>query len=167
MNGKIISESRVLSKMADYCSKAERSEFDVRTKLQNSGLDNETIDRIINRLIKENFINNERYCKSFINDKMRINKWGKTKITYELKKKRIPESIIHTCFEDIENPEFEEILLAVLKTKMKTIKAANNYEKRIKLIRFSLSRGYSMELSRKCVSKLLNDSDDEYTESFF
>lgn len=163
---KHISESIALSKMAAYCSGAERAEYDVRRKLQKLNFDNEAIDRIISRLIEENFLNEERYCKGFINDKIRLNKWGKEKIIYELNKKQVQESVIHNCFSKIDGADFEISLMNLLKVKMKTIKARNEYEKRMKLIRFGLSRGFSADISQKCVSELLNSNDDEYTESF-
>ncbi len=161
------SEDRALSKLAAYCSKAERAEYDIRQKLHTWELDTEVSERIIARLKKDNFLNNERYCRSFIKDKLRFNKWGKTKIIYELKKKQIPQSIINTCFDDIDNTEFDEPLKKLLTTKEKSIKASNNYEKKMKLIRFGLGRGYSIEQIKKCLNTILEIDDDEYSDTFF
>lgn len=155
-----LSENQALPKIAAYCSKAERSEYDVKRKLQNWELESESIKNIISRLKKENFLNEERFCRAFIKDKIQFNKWGKTKIVFELKKKYISESIINNSFDEFNNDEFETPLMKILSTKIKSVKANSDYEKRTKLIRFALGRGYSFEQIQKCLSKLM-DSDSE------
>ncbi len=160
------SESQALPKIAAYCSKAERAESDVRKKLLGWELDEDSRDRIIIRLKKENFLNEERYCRSFIKDKIQFNKWGKVKIVFELKKKRITESTINSCFEEIESSDFETPLMKILINKAKSVKASNDYEKWTKLVRFGLSRGYSFDQIKKCLSKILDTDGEDYFESF-
>lgn len=160
----IYSESQALAKIAAYCSKAERAEYDVRQKLSRWELTEPIIYNIINRLKKENFLNEERFCNSFIKDKMRFNKWGKTKIIYELKRKSIPETIISNCFEGIEVTGFEESLLKILITKNKSVKAETDFERRNKLIRFALGRGFSYEEINKCLKQILGNNAEEYPE---
>lgn len=161
-----LSEQQALHKIAAYCSKAERCEFEVKRKLEGWELDPIAINSIIVRLRNENFLNDERFTKAFIKDKIEFNKWGKIKISYELRKKSIPEFLINTCFADLESNIFDSPLLKILTNKIKSVKANNNYEKRIKLTRFALGRGYSYEEVQKCLSKLLNSDSDEYLESF-
>lgn len=161
------SESQALSKMAAYCSKAERAEFDIRRKLQKWEIEESVISSIVSRLIKEKFLDEERYCRSFIKDKLHLNKWGKTKITFELKRKQISSSTISSCFDEIDNQEFENSLKKLLITKAKSIKAADGYEKKIKLIRFGLGRGYSFEQIKSCLPEILNSDDNEYPEPYF
>lgn len=157
------SENQALIKMAAYCSKAERAESDITRKLSLWELESEVSDRIINRLKKENYLNEERFCRSFIKDKLLFNKWGKTKIVFELKKKRISEQTISTCFEEFESDDFEESLQKVLSSKARTIKAKDDYDKKNKLIRFALGRGYSYDQIQRCLSKILKThTDDEY-----
>ncbi len=160
------SETQALPKIAAYCSKAERAECDVRKKLQSWELDNESCERIVARLKKENFLNEERYCRSFIKDKIQFNKWGKAKIVFELKKKRIPQSTIGACFEEVESSDFEVPLMKILANKAKSVKAANDYEKWTKLVRFGLGRGYSLDQIKKCLSKILDNDGEDYFESF-
>lgn len=160
------SESQALPKIAAYCSKAERAESDVRKKLLGWELDESSSERIINRLRKENFLNEERYCRSFIKDKIQFNKWGKVKIVFELKKKRIPEFIINSCLEEIESSDYEIPLMKILVTKSKSVKANNEYERWTKLVRFGMGRGYSFDQIKKCLSQILNNDGEEYPESF-
>lgn len=160
------SESQALPKIAAYCSKAERAESDVRKKLLGWELDESSSERIINRLRKENFLNEERYCRSFIKDKIQFNKWGKVKIVFELKKKRIPEFIINSCLEEIESSDYEMPLMKILVTKSKSVKANNEYERWTKLVHFGMGRGYSFDQIKKCLSQILNNDGEEYPESF-
>lgn len=163
------SESQSLVKMAAYCSKAERAESDVRRKLQLWELEPDMVNRVLARLRHDNYLNDERFCRCFIKDKLYFNKWGRKKITFELKKKQIPEFVINSCFEEFKSEDFEEPLLKILKTKVRSVKAKDDYEKRTKLIRFALGRGYSYEQIQKCLTHLLQsktDDDNEYFESF-
>lgn len=160
------SETQALPKIAAYCSKAERAESDVRKKLLGWELDEESSERIVSRLKKENFLNEERYCRSFIKDKIQFNKWGKVKIVFELKKKRISGSTISSCFEEIENSDFEAPLMKILVNKAKSVKAADDYEKWTKLVRFGMGRGYSFDQIKRCLSKILDTNGKDYFESF-
>ncbi len=160
------SESQALSKLAAYCSKAERAEYDVRRIAATWQLDADMTDRIITRLKKENFLNEERFCRSFIHDKVNFNKWGTTKIRFELRKKNVSETAIDYCLSGLGNERFEQALLNLLSTKIKTVRAATDYERSAKLVRFALGRGYPLELIKKTLQKL-NLKDEEYTDSFF
>ena len=160
------SETQALPKIAAYCSKAERAESEARKKLLGWELDEESIERIITRLKKENFLNEERYCRSFIKDKIQFNKWGKVKIVFELKKKRISQSTIDSCFQEIESTDFETPLIKILTTKARSVKAANDYERWAKLVRFGMGRGYSLDQIKKCLSKILDTDGEDYFESF-
>lgn len=161
------SENQALSKIAAYCSRGERAESDIRRKLQTWEIESDATENIIQYLIKEKFLSEDRYCRSFIKDKLQFNKWGKTKIIFELKKKQISMSTINSCFDEIDNHEFEGQLNSLLITKAKTIKASNDYEKKIKLTRFALGRGYSFDQIKKSLSNIITRNDEEYTEPFF
>ena len=156
-----MTEKQAMVKMASYCSKAERSEYDVRKKLLAYEIKVEEINNIVRYLQKENYLSEERYCRSFIKDKARFNKWGRNKIVFELKKKNITESLISNCLNEQSVEEFEESLLMILETKIKSVKAVNEYDRKAKLFRFALGRGYPSDMIQRCLSKLLKDSLDD------
>ncbi len=156
------SEKQALAKIAAYCSKAERSEFDVRRKLQNWEMSNDEVLNIIKHLKDEKFLDEDRFCEAYIKDKIRFNKWGKSKIVYELKKKQISERSITRSFENIDTDMLEDQLLSVLLTKLKSVKANNDYERRNKLIRFALGRGYQLDQIIKTLSTILKIEKDEF-----
>lgn len=141
---KIISEAKAFSRMSNLCARKECCAFDIRTKLQRLDLDTEVIDRIIKLLQKEKYIDELRFTKSFIHDKIRFNKWGKIKVEYALRQKRISENIVSEAFQDFSDEELTDSLPDLLKAKWKTIKGKSEYDKRSKLIRFGLGRGFEM-----------------------
>lgn len=159
MNAKY-SENQALAKLAAYCSKAERAEYDVLKKLIVWEFSDEVSQKIINRLKQENFLNEKRYCRSFIRDKIKFSKWGQTKIIFELRRKRISEQIIDNELKNIEGTEFEGPLLKILETKSKSVKANNQYEKQVKLIRFALGRGYSLDQIKRCLQNMNLDYEE-------
>lgn len=156
-----MTEQQAIGRIASYCSKAERAKSDVYKKLDAWQLDSDAIGRIISLLEKENFLNEERFCQSFIKDKLRFNKWGKAKIVFELKKKQVSDNLINKAFDCLdEECNFETSLLKLLQTKMPQVKAKSEYEKRIKLFRFASGKGYSSDLIKKCLNKITGDFDD-------
>ena len=73
-----ITETEALSKVAGYCSTAEHCRAEISEKLQRWGLPYDAIDRILKRLEDEKYIDEERFCRAFVNDKYRFAKWGKS-----------------------------------------------------------------------------------------
>ena len=140
-----LSEPEALHKAASYCSLADRCMDDVRKKLTGWEIDLPAQNRIIQRLVQEKFIDEERFCKAFINDKLKFNKWGTNKIKYELRKKNISDSLIQSVFEHINPQENRERLLQLLTAKKKTVKGKNEFEIQQKLMRFAAGRGFAVD----------------------
>ena len=151
---KIISEAKAFSRMSNLCARKECCVFDIQTKLQRLELEAEVIERILNLLKKEKYIDELRFTKSFIHDKVRFNKWGKIKIEYALRQKRISESIVYEAFEEFSDEELTDSLPDLLKAKWKTIKGKSDYDKKNKLIRFGLGRGFEMKDIINYIKKL-------------
>lgn len=149
-----ISESKALSRMANLCARREYCVFDIETKLQRYNLEKETIANIIAHLKKEKYIDELRFTRSFIQDKIRFNKWGKKKIEFALKQKRVPENIMAEAFLDYTDEELNNSLQDLLQAKWKTIKGNSDYDKQNKLIRFGLSRGFDMNNILKLMKNL-------------
>lgn len=149
-----ISESKALSRMANLCARREYCVFDIETKLQRYNLEKETIANIIALLKKEKYIDELRFTRSFIKDKVRFNKWGKKKIEFALKQKRVPENIMAEAFLDYTDEELNDSLQDLLQAKWKTIKGNSDYDKQNKLIRFGISRGFDMSTILNCMKNL-------------
>ena len=151
---KPISESKALSRMANLCARREYCVFDIETKLKRYNLENDTIKSIIAKLKAEKYIDELRFTRSFIRDKIRFNKWGKIKILYALRQKRVPEKIVNEAFLEFTDHVINDYLQELLQTKWKTIKGDSDYDKQNKLIRFGLSRGFDMGSIKECMKRL-------------
>ena len=151
---KEITEKEALQKLGALCSRSEHCTFEMQEKMKRWGLDEQTQARIIATLIKGKYIDDERFARAFANDKVRYNKWGKRKVEQALWLKHISREISDPIFAEIEDELYMETLLPLMRNKYKTIKAKNDYERSMKLIRFALGRGFSMDIIRKCIDKM-------------
>lgn len=138
-----------------YCSAAEHCRSEVRAMLERHGAEKPDIESIINHLVKEGFIDESRYARAFVHDKVRFAKWGRVKIAQALWQKRIPQDITDAALESIEDDEYLAALRDVVKAKFRTVKGATEYERKMKTMRSVCSRGYEPALVRK----VLNLSD--------
>lgn len=102
-------------------------------------------DAVIVRLVKEGFIDERRYAHAFVRDKFRYNRWGSTRISQELRMRRIDSSIISEALEEIDEDDCLATLRQLIDRKRPSVKGRSDYEIRGKLIRFALGRGYSMD----------------------
>lgn len=161
---KQLSEQEALNRAAAYCSGTERCIQDVEKKLSAAGVPSEAAERIISRLLNEKFINESRFANSFVNDKLRFNKWGRVRIDYELKKRGIPNDIRVEAMESIDHDLYVEILYNLLKNKKKSIKAKDRREEYCKLFRFATGRGFQSQEINICLKELLDGNDYENME---
>lgn len=161
---KQLNESEMLHRAAAYCSAAERCIQDVEKKISEAGLSCEESERIIARLLKEKFIDENRFARSFVNDRLRFNKWGRIKIGYELQKKNIPTSIRSEALDEIDEQEYRDILLSILKGKKKITKGKDERDLYVKLLRFAAGRGFESREATRCLQQLFkgNDYEDDF-----
>ncbi len=146
-----ITETDALSRVAAYCSTAEHCRAEVTEKLQRWGIPYDAIDRIINRLEQEKYMDEERFCRAFIHDKYRFAKWGKMKIAQGLYMKKIPSDVAWRYLNEIDEEEYLSILRDLLASKRKSIHAADDYELNGKLMRFAMSRGFELKDIKRCI----------------
>jgi len=143
-----------LQKAAAYCAQSERATSEVKEKLQKWGIQNTDIEEIIKKLIDDDFLNEQRYCNAFAKDKFRFNRWGKTKIAYMLSQKNVAKECILQTLDNIDEEEYLAVLSDLLKSKAKTIKDTDKFQKEQKLFRFAASRGFESEAIRLVVRSL-------------
>lgn len=151
---KPMTEQQALMKLTTLCTQSEHCSGEMVEKMKKWELPEDAIARNMEFLTTKKFVDDERFTRFFINDKIKYNKWGRRKVEQALWMKRIPKSISDPIFEEIEDDMYLETLLPVMKNKYKTIKAKNDYERSMKLIRFALGRGYSMDIIHKCIDRM-------------
>lgn len=156
---KQISEPEMLHRCAAYCSAAERCIQDVETRIKTAGLPVEASERIIERLVQEKFIDETRFCRSFVNDKLRFNQWGRIKIAYELQRKGIPSTLRYEALDAIDEHEYQSILTGLLKSKKKTVKGKDERDTFNKLLRFAAGRGFESREAIRSLRQLFNGND--------
>ena len=158
---KEMTEQEAYLQLAALCAQAEHCQQEMRDKMRRWELDETVQNRIIARLVKERYINDERYTRAFVKDKIRYNKWGRRKVQQALWMKHIDTDIQQRVLDEIDEKEYLDVLRPLLKQKRKSIKAANDYELNQKLVRFALSRGFTFDIIRQCLDV---DDESEFSE---
>jgi regulatory protein len=134
-----------LSNAMALCSKAEKCISDIKSKLNEWGVPSDDAQKIIKALIAEKFIDEERYACFFVRDKFRFNQWGRVKIVFMLKSKKIPSAIIDEALQEIDDEAYLDLLIKLFQEKSKKTRFINEYDKKGKLMRFAQSRGFEFE----------------------
>jgi regulatory protein len=158
---KEITEQEAFLQLATLCAQAEHCEKEMRDKLKRWGVDDAAQDRIIQRLISERYIDDERYAQAFVKDKIRYNKWGRRKVQQALWLKHIDPEIQQRVLDEIDDSEYLDVLRPLLRQKRNTVKAQSDYELNQKLVRFALGRGFTFDIIRQCLDV---DEDDFESE---
>lgn len=158
---KSLTEKELYNIGAAMCARAEHCSSEVASRLYRGTDDEALVARVIARLCQEKFIDDERYSRAFVNDKLRFAKWGRLKIRQELWRKQIPESIYAPLLKDIDERQYVSTLKDLLKAKRKGLKAKDAYELKAKLLRFGASRGFEPKYIYSALD-LEEEVPDEY-----
>ena len=145
---------QVLAKLTACCARGEHCLHEMRQKMERWQIDMSTQQRVIDYLLAERYIDEARYARFFINDKVKYNRWGKRKIEQALFMKHIPKEVYAPLLDDIEDDAYMETLLPLLQSKQRSVKGNSEYEIRMKLIRYAMQRGFTYDLAEKAVSQL-------------
>ena len=133
---------------------------DIRQKMARWDLPEGAEDRIVHRLLNERYIDEQRYACAFVRSKFRFNRWGRDKIVRGLRLKGISDDNISLALEELKPDEAVATLKELLRAKARNLKYKDHYDRYAKLIRFALSRGFSMDDAGRCIREL-DDLDDE------
>jgi regulatory protein len=142
-----------LNKAMALCAGREMCLSDIRQKLIFWSVKRDDTDNILNLLIQGKFIDEKRYAAAFVKDKFRYNKWGRIKIGRGLKIKNIPDEIIRSELNSIDDDEYLDLLKGIIAKQRRSIKAKNQFDLKGKLLRHALGRGFESHL----IYDLLND----------
>ena len=143
---KVYTQKQALIKAESYCAYQERCQQEVRDKLYSWGLREIQVENVIADLIASNFINEERFAKAYAGGKFRIKKWGRVKISIELKRRKISAYCIKKGLAEIEEEEYIKTLQKVAEVKIKAMKERDSKKKKYKVMNYLLSRGFENDL---------------------
>jgi regulatory protein len=134
------------AKAEHYCAYQERSQQEVRDKLYELGLWTDAVENIITELIGDNYLNEERFAKAYVQGKFKQKGWGKIKIKQGLKFKRVPDVLIKKALQTIDADDYLLMLQKILNKKAGTLTEKDAYKRRYKLQQYALGRGYESDL---------------------
>ena len=134
MENREYSLQELTSRAETYCARAEHCAYEVRTKILAWGGTPEQAETIISHLYDNHYLDDARYCRAYTHDKLLYQHWGKVKIRAMLQARQLPAAEMQSALQNIDETEYNPILLAVLATKKNAPREAQ--------IRFLLQRGF-------------------------
>ena len=136
----------IVEKAKRYCAYQERSVSEVKRKLKEWNVKSRKADKIIHILLGENFLNEERFASVFVGGKFRIKKWGKLKITAQLRARDIPDNIILQSLEEINEEDYINTLKSIIEKKKLSLTDPESLPARNKVLNYAHSRGFEKHL---------------------
>ena len=161
---KEMTEQEAYLQLAALCAQAEHCQHEMLEKMRKWELSEAVQARVMARLVKERYVDDERYARAFVKDKIRYNKWGRRKVQQALWLKHIDSAIQQTVLDEVDDDEYLKVLKPLLKQKSKSIKAESDYERNQKLVRFALSRGFTFDIIRQCLDTSDINEDEFETD---
>lgn len=151
---KPLTPDQVLDKIAKYCAYQERCVKDVRDKMKTYDISQEDREKILDYLLDNRFVNDERFAKSFVRGKINQSGWGVNKIRFHLVQKGIAKEIIDEALQQTDEEVYRQRLTDILKAKAKTVKADSDFEKKRKLAAYAMQKGFEGGLVWEVVKDL-------------
>ena len=146
-----LSREKALAKLAALCARAEYCTGVMEDKMRRWGLSSDDIKENISYLVANKYVDNARYCQAFVNDKIAYNHWGRRKIEQALWMKRVPESVSAPILDAVPEEDYINVLKPLIASKSATVKAESDYERQMKLMKFALGRGFSIDEIKQCL----------------
>lgn len=141
--------NEILEKIKRWCAYQERSASEVRFKLKGWKVKDALIENIIESLMEDDFVNDERYARVFVSGKFRMKKWGRIKLKAELRAKGIESDLIEKSLDQLDENDYFEVLKGIIEKKKSGMKDPDSRDSRGKIQKYALSRGFEWEYVRQ------------------
>ncbi|MBQ8486682.1 MAG: RecX family transcriptional regulator [Prevotella sp.] len=158
---KEVTEQGAYLQLAQLCARSEHCQYDLTEKMRRWGMSDEAQARVMQRLVSERYVDDERYARAFVKDKILYNKWGRRKVEQALWAKRIDDEIRSRVLDEVDEADYIHVLKPLLKQKRRSTTAQNDYELNRKLVKFALGRGFTFDIIRQCIDGDVDDVSDE------
>lgn len=145
-------------KLSALCARSEHCQHEMLEKMRQWGVDADEQAWVMQRLVEERYVDDERYARAFVHDKMQYNQWGRRKIEQALWLKHIDEHTVRRVLDEIDDAEYAAILKPMLKQKRRHTTAGSDYELNMKLMKWAIGRGFTMDVIRQCLD--VSDEDE-------
>jgi len=140
-----------------YCAYQERTQQHVRDKLYSHGLHSNEVEDLICKLVTDNFINEERYAKSYAGGKFRQKMWGKVKIKAALKFEGLSDYCIKKGLAEIHPDDYAKTMEKVMANRAKKEAEKNPLKRKFKIANYVISRGFENDLVWEMINQMTND----------
>lgn len=141
----VLTKEQIRQRLMRYCDKAERCQQDVLKQAMKLGLSFVESRELLSQLIVDGFVSEQRYAFAFAHDKFTFNRWGARKIELALRQKGVSEPNIRAALKQIPKEDESDALLELIKKKEPQLKGLQLYQKKSKIFRFLLSKGFDSE----------------------
>ena len=148
---KPITEQEVLQKLSALCARAEHSSGEMLEKMRRWQLSEDVRERVLDRLIDEKFVDDERFARLFVREKIRFDRWGRRKIEQALYQKGVASDISRRVLDEVDDEAYVAELKKLIAAKRRSVQAESDYEMRAKLTKYALGRGFGYNVIRQCI----------------
>ena len=149
---KQITTEQAYSRLAALCSRSEHCSHDMLEKMRQWGISPDDQEQVLDRLVGGRYIDDERFARAFVHDKVRYNKWGRRKVEQALWVKHIDKEVCQRVLSEIDDEAYVSALKPLLRQKQR------NKVPYPKLVRFAMGRGFTMDIIKQCID--IEDEDE-------
>lgn len=140
------------SKLSSLCARSEHSSGEMLDKMRRMNLDDDACQRVLDRLISERFVDDERFARIFVREKIRFDRWGRRKIEQALYRKGVAADISRRVLDEVDDADYVAELRKLIATKRRSLKANSDYELNQKLTRYAMQRGFDYRIIKQCIN---------------
>jgi regulatory protein len=158
---KELTEQEAFQRLAALCARGEHCQHDMTEKMRQWGVEPEAQARVIERLVRERYVDDERFCRAFVRDKIEYNHWGRRKVEQALWLKHIDEDTARRTLDEVDPQTYIDILRPMLKQKQRSVTGKSDYERYMKLLKWAVGRGFTTDIIRQCIDI---DDEDEFLD---
>ena len=149
-----LTKEQAIQKLRHYCTYQERSHSEVQQKLWELGVRKTEHDEIIASLIEDDYLNEERFAKQFVGGKFRMKDWGRKKIYYALKEKKVSDFAIKIAMKEIDEEAYQKMLEELAEKKYESLKGEQFMVRKKKTLDYLLQKGYESDLVSGVLKRL-------------
>ena len=146
-----VTEKEALLRLSALCVRGEHCSYEMEEKMRRWGMDAEAQARVLDALRRGKFVDDERYARAFVSDKIRYNKWGRRKVEQGLWAKRIDGEVRRRVLDEVPDADYLAVLRPLLKARARSARGADPAALNRSLVRYALGRGFDYRLVRQCI----------------
>ena len=154
---KEMTQKQAFARLSAACARTEHSSGEMLQRMRRWQMDEEDSRQVLDALVEARFVDDARFARTYVDDKVRFNKWGPKKIEQGLLQKGVDRAVAREAVAAVGDDTFEQILAPLIQAKARTIKARSPYEHRYKLMAYAIGRGFTPQMAARSVGFDGND----------